>query len=216
MLKGLDPVLSADLLWVLDAMGHGDDLALVDANHPAETIAAHTTTGKLIRLPGLTMERAARAILSVLPIDDFEPEPIRRMLVVDDPAVVPPVQKEVEAVVEAAGAAPTPLPGIERFAFYEAARKAFGVVQVGDALFHGFVVHKDGAVRGYVDRCPHTGLPLAQDPGAYLTPQADLIACAWHGALFRIADGLCIGGPCAGRGLTPWPVRVADGFIVTD
>ena len=90
------------------------------------------------------------------------------------------------------------------------------VVQVGDALFHGFVVHKDGAVRGYVDRCPHTGLPLAQDPGAYLTPQADLIACAWHGALFRIADGLCVGGPCAGRSLTPWPVRVADGFIVTD
>lgn len=89
MLKGLDPVLSADLLWLLAAMGHGDDLALVDANHPAETIARATTSGKLVRLPGLTMQRAARAILSVLPIDDFEPEPARRMLVVDtgaDPA----------------------------------------------------------------------------------------------------------------------------------
>lgn len=62
MLKNLDPVLSADLLWVLAAMGHGDDLALVDANHPAETIASSTTSGRLIRLPGLTMQRAARAI----------------------------------------------------------------------------------------------------------------------------------------------------------
>src|SRR6478735_9188406 len=62
MLKGIDPVLTPDLLWVLAAMGHGDDLALVDANHPAQTIASATTSGRLIRLPGLTMERAARAV----------------------------------------------------------------------------------------------------------------------------------------------------------
>ena len=89
------------------------------------------------------------------------------------------------------------------------------VLQIGDAFFHGFVVHKDDAVSGYVDRCPHTGLPLAQVLDDYLTPQADLIACSWHGALFRIHDGLCVGGPCAGKSLTPWPVRVEDGVIVT-
>ena len=51
MLKGIDPVLSADLLWVLAAMGHGDDLALVDANHPAERIARATVTGRLVGCP---------------------------------------------------------------------------------------------------------------------------------------------------------------------
>lgn len=89
------------------------------------------------------------------------------------------------------------------------------VLQIEDAYFHGFVVHKGGGFYGYADRCPHTGLPLAQQLDDYLTPQADLIACSWHGALFRIKDGLCIGGPCAGKHLMPWPVRVEDGFIVT-
>lgn len=148
MLKTIDPILGPDLLWLLAAMGHGDDLAVVDANHPAETIARATTSGRIVRLPGLAMAEVVRAILTVLPIDDFEPEPIRRMLVVDDPAVVPPVQKEVEAVVEAAGAVPTPLPGIERFAFYEAARKAFGVVQVGDARPYGCFLLRKGVIAG--------------------------------------------------------------------
>ena len=76
MLIGLDPLLSPDLLWVLAAMGHGDDLALVDANHPAETIARATASGRLVRLPGVRIERAARAILSVLPgMYDCPPKP---------------------------------------------------------------------------------------------------------------------------------------------
>ena len=102
MLKGIDPVLTADLLSTLAAMGHGDDLALVDANHPAETIAAATTRRRPIRLSGLTMERAARAILSVLPIDDFEPAPVRRMEVVGDPAAMPAVQRAVQAEIDRA------------------------------------------------------------------------------------------------------------------
>jgi len=87
MLNTIDPVLSPDLLWVLAAMGHGDDLALVDANHPAERIGRATTFGRAILLPGAGMARAARAILSLLPIDQAEPHPIRRMLVVGDPDV---------------------------------------------------------------------------------------------------------------------------------
>jgi len=148
MLKGLDPVLSADLLWVLDAMGHGDDLALVDANHPAETIAAHTTTGKLVRLPGLTMERAARAILSVLPIDDFEPKPVRRMEVVGDKKKIPDVQKAVQAEIDKALGAKSPLAGLERFAFYEAAKNAFAVVQVGDPRPYGCFLLRKGVIAG--------------------------------------------------------------------
>lgn len=148
MLKNLDPVLSADLLWLLAAMGHGDDLALVDANHPAETIASATTSGKLVRLPGLTMERAARAILSVLPIDDFEPEPVRRMQVVGDPAAIPAVQAAVQRELDRALGKSAPLAGIERFAFYEAARRAFAVVQVGDPRPYGCFLLRKGVIAG--------------------------------------------------------------------
>ncbi|MDU0341419.1 RbsD/FucU family protein [Bosea rubneri] len=148
MLRNLDPVLSADLLWVLAAMGHGDDLALVDANHPAETIARATTSARLVRLPGLTMARAARAILSVLPIDDFEPEPARRMLIVDDAAAMPEVQRQVEHELARALGRPEPLAGIERFAFYEAAKKSFAVVQVGDPRPYGCFLFRKGVIAG--------------------------------------------------------------------
>lgn len=89
------------------------------------------------------------------------------------------------------------------------------VLEIGDAHFHGFVVREGDKVYGYVDRCPHAGMPLAEDLDDYLTPGGDYISCGWHGALFRISDGYCIGGPCAGRSLTPWPIRVEDGKIVT-
>ncbi|MFJ5368933.1 RbsD/FucU family protein [Bosea sp. CER48] len=148
MLKNLDPVLSADLLWVLAAMGHGDDLALVDANHPAQTIAGATTSGRLVRLPGLTMQRAARAILSVLPIDDFEPAPVRRMEVVGDAAAIPDVQSAVQIEIDKALGRPAPLAGIERFAFYEAARRAFAVVQVGDPRPYGCFLLRKGVIAG--------------------------------------------------------------------
>ncbi|RDJ19729.1 fucose-binding protein [Bosea caraganae] len=148
MLKGLDPVLSADLLWVLAAMGHGDDLALVDANHPAETIARATTSGRLITLPGISFARAARAILSVLPIDDFEPAPIRRMEVVGDPTEIPAVQAEAQAEIDRALGRPAPAVGIERFAFYEAAKKSFAVVQAGDPRAYGCFLLRKGVITG--------------------------------------------------------------------
>jgi L-fucose mutarotase len=148
MLKSIDPVLSADLLWVLAAMGHGDDLALVDANHPAERIARSTSSGRLIRLPGLTMARVARAILSVLPIDDFLPNPIRRMEVVDDPNAWPDVQKQVQTAVATALGPTATLQGIERFAFYEAAKASFAVVQVGDPRPYGCFLFRKGVIAG--------------------------------------------------------------------
>ena len=78
----------------------------------------------------------------------------------------------------------------------------------GEKLFMGFVVRRNGEVRGWIDRCPHTGLPLAPLPDRYLTRENDLIICSSHGALFRIGSGVCVAGPCAGRALWPWPVRV--------
>jgi len=89
------------------------------------------------------------------------------------------------------------------------------VIEIGGRRFFGFVVRRGGEVHGYVDRCPHQGLPLAQVLDDYLTPDGALIACSWHGALFRPDDGACVGGPCVGARLTPWPVTVADGMVVT-
>jgi nitrite reductase/ring-hydroxylating ferredoxin subunit len=85
----------------------------------------------------------------------------------------------------------------------------------GDFLFSGFVVRAGGDVRGFVDRCPHAGFPLALFGDRYLTREGDLVICASHGALFRPLDGVCVGGPCAGARLTPWPVRVEGGMVVT-
>ena len=89
------------------------------------------------------------------------------------------------------------------------------VLQLRAGRFHGFVVRRGEAVFGYVDRCPHAGLPLAQVLDQYLTPDAALIACSWHGAVFEPRTGLCVGGPCPGAALTPWPVTVVEGDIVT-
>ncbi|WP_286879864.1 Rieske (2Fe-2S) protein [Sphingomonas sp.] len=87
------------------------------------------------------------------------------------------------------------------------------VLQLRAGRFHGFVVRRGDAAFGYVDRCPHAGLPLAQELDDYIA--AGHIRCTWHGALFRVDDGICVAGPCTGQRLAPWPVMVADGTIVT-
>lgn len=89
------------------------------------------------------------------------------------------------------------------------------VLELRAGFFHGFVVRKGSSVHGWVDRCPHAGLPLAQELDRYLISDGSLIMCAWHGALFQPHDGLCVGGPCAGASLSPWPVEVADGVVRT-
>ena len=89
------------------------------------------------------------------------------------------------------------------------------VLQIGTNRFHGFVVRRAEAVFGYVDRCPHAGLPLAQVLDQYLTPDRGLIACSWHGAMFTVEEGTCVGGPCKGARLSPWPVVVREGRVFT-
>ena len=84
-----------------------------------------------------------------------------------------------------------------------------------EAMFAGFVVRQGAAVFGYVDSCPHAGWPLAGFAGRFLTRDDDLILCGGHAALFRIEDGVCVAGPCPGQSLTPWPVVVQAGDVVT-
>lgn len=96
----------------------------------------------------------------------------------------------------------------------DGAARAF-VLQMKAGRFHGFAVRRGEEAFGYADMCPHAGVPMTARLDDYLTPDGSLIACNWHGALFRVEDGLCIGGPCAGQRLTPWPLRVVEGELVT-
>jgi L-fucose mutarotase len=146
MLKGLDPLLDADLLYVLRAMGHGDDLVICDANFPADQIARSTVSGKLIRLGAVDSARAVRAILSVFPLDTFVETPARRMEIVGKPDEVPEVQREVQAEIDAAEGRSWPMGSIERFAFYEEARKAYAVVATGERRFYGCFLLKKGVI----------------------------------------------------------------------
>ncbi|MGP1397096.1 MAG: RbsD/FucU family protein [Inquilinaceae bacterium] len=146
MLKSIDPLLNADLLYVLRAMGHGDDLVLVDANFPAAAIASRTVSGRLIHLDGVDVARAARAILSVLPLDSFVDQPARRMEVVGKPDEIPPVQQEVQQAIDAAEGRSWPMGSIERFAFYEEAKKGFAVVATGEGRPYGCFLLKKGVI----------------------------------------------------------------------
>jgi L-fucose mutarotase len=146
MLKSIDPLLNADVLYALRAMGHGDDLVLCDANFPADSVARQTALGRLLHIDGVTAGRAARAILSVLPLDSFVEQPALRMEIVDKPAEVPAVQAEVQAEIDAAQGKPSPMGSIERFAFYDLARKSYCVVQTGERRFYGCFVFKKGVI----------------------------------------------------------------------
>ena len=76
-----------------------------------------------------------------------------------------------------------------------------------------FVVRHGGRVVGYENSCPHLGSPLDWVPDRFLDLEKRFILCATHGALFQIADGLCIAGPCAGKSLKRVPIRIEAGGI---
>jgi L-fucose mutarotase len=146
MLKSIDPILNADVLYALCAMGHGDDLVICDTNFPADAVARQTVLGRLLRIDNVTADRAARAILSVLPLDSFVDKPAVRMQVVAKPDEVPPVQVEVQREIDAAQGRPLPMGSIERFAFYELAKKSYCVIQTGERRFYGCFAFKKGVI----------------------------------------------------------------------
>ena len=138
MLLGLDPLLTPDLLHALAEMGHGDCVALVDANYPA------TRGRRLIRLSGIDTPHVLQAVLSVLPIDTFVPEPCAIMQNVDEPGAMPEVVAEMNAVLVRHGARLAV--GIERHAFYSAAEAAHAIVQTGERRFYGNILVTKGVV----------------------------------------------------------------------
>jgi L-fucose mutarotase len=146
MLKGIDNRLNAEVLHTLRAMGHGDTLVLADTNFPSDSIARQTTIGTLLRMDNLTCGQAAEAILSVLPLDTFVEDFARRMEIVGNPTEIPPVQAEVQKAIDHAEGRPRPMQSIERFAFYEEAKKAYAVIQTGERRFYGCFIFRKGVI----------------------------------------------------------------------
>ena len=146
MLKGIDRAITAELLHALMLMGHGDDIVICDVNHPAATIARHTTYGRLVDLGGCTIPQAVRAILTLMPVDTFVDQPIHRMQVVGEPAKELPLFGEVKAMAEAAEGRPIRMGLLERFAFYEAAKRAFVIVRTADPGPYGCFIVRKGVI----------------------------------------------------------------------
>jgi L-fucose mutarotase len=147
MLKLIDPLLNADVLHALASMGHGDDIIICDTNFPADTVARQTTYGMLLRVDA-DAATTVRALLSLFPLDSFVPpaEAAARMEVVGNPTEVLPVAQEVQAEVDRAEGKSWPLGSIERFAFYEQAKRAYCVIQTRERRFYGCFKFKMGVV----------------------------------------------------------------------
>lgn len=146
MLKTIDPMLGPDILRALAAMGHGDRLVLCDANFPADSVARDTQLGELLRMDGADAPRAARAILSLMPLDTFVDDAAMRMEVVGSPSEIPAVQAAVQSEIDRAEGRPWPMGAIERYAFYEAARDAYCVVASGERRFYGCFIFTKGVL----------------------------------------------------------------------
>lgn len=141
MLRGLNPILSPDLLHALRAMGHGDELVIADANFPATS-----NTQRPIRLDGITATDVLTAVLSVMPLDTFVPDPAITMQVVGTPEEAPPIIGAFQEIIQTSADHPAALTSLERHAFYERARSAFAIVQTGETRLYGNIIVKKGVI----------------------------------------------------------------------
>jgi L-fucose mutarotase len=140
MLRGISPALSPDLLKLRSEMGHGDEVVLADANFPGVSIAA-----RLCRADGLSVSTMLDAILPLFPLDSYA-DPLIMMQVVTGDQLDPAVESDyLQVMRKHQPDAPRPL-RIERNAFYERARGAFGVVMTGEARIYGNIILKKGVI----------------------------------------------------------------------
>ena len=146
MLRGIDSLLTGDLLKILQDMGHGDELALVDRNFPADSVARHTVSGLLVRDAGVDIPRMAKAILSVYPLDTFVEEPIVHMQVIGKPDERLAVHTDLLKAAEQAEGGTVKMGSIERFAFYERARECYAVIACGETRPYGCFMLKKGVI----------------------------------------------------------------------
>jgi len=145
MLKGIDPLLSPELLKILCEMGHGEEIVLVDANFTSQTLGQ----GKpLVRLPGIDLQRASAALLSVFPLDAMVDQPVAFMKVCNTAdGYLSAVQRNMLDQIAASGAAtPAQCEAVERFAFYERVKGAYAIVQTGEMQPYANFLFKKGVI----------------------------------------------------------------------
>ena len=143
MLKNIPPLLTPDALHALASMGHGDDLAIVDANFPAAAVA-RKNGAVLVTLSGATSPQALAAVLQLLPLDTFVPDAAWTMQVVGDAAAVPAPVAEFTAVLGEAGERPAVT--LDRFDFYGRAESAFLILQTGEQRKYGNILVRKGVI----------------------------------------------------------------------
>ncbi|MBR6005619.1 MAG: fucose isomerase [Clostridia bacterium] len=140
MLKNISPVLSPELLKILMEMGHGDEIVIGDGNFPAASIAQ-----RLVRLDGHGVPEILSAVLDLMPIDTYVECPVALMDNGSD-GERPPIWSEYESVVKSKeGDKKFEL--VERFAFYERAKKAYCVVASGETAIYANIILKKGVVK---------------------------------------------------------------------
>ncbi len=142
MLININPILSPELLHALRSMGHGDKLVLADANFPSASLAK-----KLIRLDGANIPNAAKAILSVLPLDSFIDYPVERMEIDGNPNEINDVHQDLIDVLKNSAGDKWKVGSIERFKFYEEAKQAYMIVSTTDARAFGCFIITKGVIK---------------------------------------------------------------------
>jgi L-fucose mutarotase len=141
MLKNIPPILGPDMLAVLRAMGHGDEVAIVDANYPADSAGP-----VLVRLDGISATDVLEAVLTLMPLDDFVGQAAICMQVVGDANRREPVMDQFETILQR-HEREMHLGSLERFAFYERVSKAYAIVQTGERRLYGNILLRKGVIR---------------------------------------------------------------------
>jgi len=141
MLKNIPPVISPDLLKILMEMGHGDEIVLADGNFPAASIAQ-----RLIRCDGHDVPGILEAVLKFFPLDTFVEKAVGLMEVVPGDDTKPTIWEEYRKIVKASGETFSDFEYIERFAFYERAKKAYAVVATSEKALYANIILKKGVI----------------------------------------------------------------------
>ena len=142
MLKGISPVISPELIKILMEMGHGDELVIADGNFPAASIAQ-----RLVRADGLDVPRLLDAILQFFPLDQYVEKPVALMAVVPGDTYKPVIWDEYRSIVKKHESNFTDFEYVERFAFYERAKKAYAVLASSEMALYANIILKKGVVR---------------------------------------------------------------------
>lgn len=142
MLKGIPKNLSPQLLKVLMEMGHGDEVVIADGNFPAAANARN-----LVRCDGLHGPEILESILKLFPLDTFTETPVALMAVVEGENSVPEIWGTYKAILNESSAENKKVEEVERFAFYERARKAYAIITTSEEALYANVILRKGVVK---------------------------------------------------------------------